>query len=138
MVMNSEHESKLILPQFALGGLVRQTRQFRVLMDWKPGLERQKGGERFFIEPLTDEAQRMLRSAADVHYIANFNVRSVESMDGVISQRECLRADFSEANLPVLLRGEVKIPKEGEDTVPSIERMEECLRLHLATYTFSD
>lgn len=129
-----EQGVKLVLPDFVPGRLVCEASQYRVIMGWKPGEE---GEKRFFIQPLTDEAEAMLHAAALMHRIPNFNTMPVKTEDG-IRKRECLRANFEEDNLPVLLLGEMQIPSEGEDTVPSLERMEECLRLHPNFYTFSD
>lgn len=131
-----QEQANLVLPRFVSGAVVRATSYFRIVMDYKPELQGQKEGERFYIVPLTDEAERMLGLAAKEHNISNFSVRDVTTPEGS-PQRSCLRADFSAENLPVILLGEVDIPVEGEDSIPSIERMEECLKLHPDSYTFS-
>jgi hypothetical protein len=133
-----ELKNELKLPGFSPSGLVRETTNFIVMMDWKPGLEGQTNGGRFFIEPKTDEAQKMLSMAAKEHNIDNFNERGVPNPDGEIMMRQCLRADFIVENLPSLMLGVVEIPNEGEDSIPSPDRMEECLRLNPSMYTFGD
>lgn len=132
-----KREEILELPKFIPGGVVRETRNFRVVTDWKPGLENQVDGERFFIEPKTEMAEGMLQMAAEAHHISNFNIRKVTLGDKTI-EFSCLRADFIPENLLSLLRGATEIPEEGEDTIPSPDRMEECLELHPDKYTFSN
>ena len=68
-----------LLPRFEAGRVVRQTTHFRVVMDYKPGLEKTEAGERFFIEPLSDKAEIMLGLAALAHNVGvnNFNFREV-------------------------------------------------------------
>jgi|SRR3989344_6249065 len=137
MSQASELPSELSLPEFSPGATVRESEQYRIVMDWKPGSEKQKSGQRFFIEPKTDEAQRMLEMASKTHNIGNFNEREVINEEGT-SIRRCLRADFIIENLPSLLLGQVDIPAEGEDTIPSPDRMEECLRNHPSHYSYTD
>ncbi len=122
---------------FVPGKVIRETENFRVVMGWKPGLEEEAEGRRFFIEPKTDEAEKILTLAVKAHRIANINAREVANGED-ITARQCLRADYSEYNLLPLLLGKVIVPKEGKDSVPSPDRMEECLKLHPNEYTFSD
>ena len=129
--------AKLELHEFEVEKVIRETDNYRVVMDWKPSLENQPEGRRFFIEPKTDSAQKMLLSAAKAHNIGNFNERQVPFEEGS-AKRQCLRADFIAGNLPSLLKGKVEIPKEGEDTIPSLDRMEKCLKNRSSTYTLSD
>ncbi len=133
-----ESGNELKLPVFSPGVVVRETANYRVVMDWKPGLEGQTNGGRFFIEPKTYEAQQMLFSAARAHNISNFNERDVPNPGKEIKKRSCLRADFIVENLPPLMLGEMQIPANDEDSIPPPDRMEECLKLHLMSYTFTD
>ncbi|OGH02569.1 MAG: hypothetical protein A2798_02935 [Candidatus Levybacteria bacterium RIFCSPHIGHO2_01_FULL_37_17] len=128
-----------LLPRFEAGRVVRQTTHFRVVMDYKPGLEKTEAGERFFIEPLSDKAEIMLGLAALAHNVGvnNFNFREVAVGD-IKTLRKSLRADFIAVNVASLFLGVTEIPKEGADTIPSPKRMEECLASHPDTYTFSD
>ncbi|MBI4036501.1 hypothetical protein HY386_01310 [Candidatus Daviesbacteria bacterium] len=135
--MNDEITQRLELPAFTPGGILRETPHFKIVMDWKLGMERQPGGERFFIEPKDEGALRMLQLAARVHRINNFNNRTVQTSQGE-KEFPSLRANFSMENLPTLLLGVVEIPEDDEDTIPSPDRMEGCLRLHPDEYTFSD
>lgn len=122
---------------FEPGNVLGETANYRVVMGWKPGLEGQGDGQRFFIEPKTDAAEQMLRAAAKAHNIPNFNMRDV-NVDGVVTSRECLRADYNAVNLGPLLLGRVVVPAEGADSVPAPDRLEECLRDHPGLYTFKD
>ncbi len=133
----SEQDTLLSLPDFTNGTIVKETIHFRVVMGFKPGLEGQPDGARFFIEPLDDDAESMLKLAAKAHHIPNFNQREVRTLNES-KPRECLRADFIADNLPALLHGHIDIPTEGSDSVPSPDRMEACLKLHPTGYTFSD
>ncbi|MBI4079009.1 MAG: hypothetical protein HY429_01800 [Candidatus Levybacteria bacterium] len=132
------------LPQFVPGRVLRETKNFRVVMDWKPGEEEKTGAERFFIEPKNKDAEFMLRLAALTHNLkdTHFNQRKVLVMGEekkTFWEFGCLRADFKAANLPVLLKGKVEIPKStNEDTIPSPDRMEDCLVLHPRRYTFNE
>lgn len=56
---NEEAIPHLELPSFTPSGVFRETPHFRVVMDWKPGMEEQSGGERFFIEPKYKKALKM-------------------------------------------------------------------------------
>jgi len=133
-----EIENKpLELPIFIPRAVVRDTINFRVVMDWKPGQENQQGGERFFIEPKNATAEIMLQLAADVHNVKNFNKRKVIVGDKTL-EMSSLRADFIKENMPSLLQATVEIPEEGKDSIPSPDRMEKCLELHPNRYTFSD
>lgn len=136
-MVSKEATSRLELPTFTLGGVFRETPHFRVVMDWKPGMEGQAGGERFFIEPKDDQALAMLQLAARTHRINNFNDRRVKASEWE-KELPSLRTDFSRENLPILLSGLVEIPKEGEDTIPSPDRMEECLGSHPEKYSFAE
>lgn len=120
------------LPQFVPGKVLRETKNFRVVMDWKPDEEETIGGERFFIEPKNKKAEFMLKLAALTHNLKDrhFNKRN---------EFNCLRADFKATNLPVLIKGETRIPKSPkEDTIPSPDRMEECLVRHPSRYMIDD
>lgn len=136
VLSKDKQPTELELSEFEVGRVIRETDNYRVLMGWKPGLEDQEEGKRFFIEPKTDDAQVILTSAAKAHNIDNFNVREVSSESGT-KNRRCLRADFTVENLPSLLQGKVEIPKEGEDTIPPPDRMEECIKSNAGTYSFS-
>ncbi len=127
----------LDLPPFSAGSIIRSTHNFRVVMGYKPGMEGQKTGERFFIEPLSDKAEKMLELAAAAHNVPNITNRPVH-LDDQVQIRKSLRADFITENLPALIAGLTEIPTEGIDTIPSPDRMEECLRDHPNHYSFSD
>lgn len=138
IVLSKEKSTiELELPEFEAGKVVRETDNYRVVMDWKPSLTNQPEGRRFFIEPKTDVAQQMLTSAAKAHNIDNFNERNVPFKDGA-ENRQCLRADFITENLPSLLQGKVEIPEEGEDTIPPPDRMEELISRKSSEYSFGD
>ena len=128
--MLAEHDP---LPPINPGEIIRKTPNFQVVTDYKPGLEDKRSGERFFLEPLTRRGAAMLLIASKAHDIYNFNHRPVE---GYVFP--CLRADYIRANIPVLLKGEVQIPKLGEDTIPSPDRIEECIMKGNMIYTFAD
>ncbi|EKD57511.1 MAG: hypothetical protein ACD_57C00259G0005 [uncultured bacterium] len=117
--------------------MVKETANYRVIMDWKPGLEDQPEGERFYIEPKTDKAEAMLISAAMAHNIPNFDTRNVVTKNKVRA-RQCLRTDFIVENLRPIFFKETIVPEEGKDSVPSPDRMEECLDLNRTEYTFED
>ncbi|OGH11389.1 MAG: hypothetical protein A3B38_01000 [Candidatus Levybacteria bacterium RIFCSPLOWO2_01_FULL_36_13] len=134
--MHIEQRRELDLPSFTKGAIVKETPNYRVVMDYKPGDEGKASGQRFFIEPLSDEAERMLALAALKHNVLNINYREIE-VRKVKALRKSLRADFIAENLPSLLFGVTQAPEEGADTIPSPERMEECLNSHPETYTFS-
>lgn len=121
------------LPPIKAGEIIRKTPNFQVVTDYKPGLEGKRKGERFFIEPLTPSGTQMLLSASQAHNVYNFNHRTVGEY-----VFPCLRADYIKENLPVLLKGEVQIPKPGEDTIPSPDRMDELIAQHKHIYTFAD
>lgn len=125
--------SGLALPDFYPGCVVKETANYRVVTDWKPGLENQPDGERFFIEPKTDAGEEMLFSAAQAHNIPNFNPRTV-----LDSKRLCLRCDFSMENLGPIFFRETIVPEVGKDSVPSPDRMEECLEQGHKEYSFED
>lgn len=132
-----EKPDGLALPEFATNRTIKETANFRVVMDWKPGLEDQPEGERFYIEPKTDEAEEMLFSAAQAHNIPNFNKRNVVTETG-IRTRLCLRADFIIENLGPIFFRETVVPEEGKGSVPSPDRMEECLEQGHKEYSFED
>jgi hypothetical protein len=126
------------LPPIEPGEVLRRTPNFWVVTDYKPGLEGQRGGERFYIEPSSRAGEDMLESAAVAHNIYNFDLRSREYRRGVYVSPS-LRADYIPGNIPVLLQGEVKIPEPGKDTIPSPDRMEACIaRDRFGDYTFAD
>lgn len=87
----SLESEELRLPNFVVGGVIRETDNFRIVMDWKPGVEEQIGGERFFIEPLTNEGQSMLRLAVQLHRIGNFNKREVILISTPFLIEYCIR-----------------------------------------------
>lgn len=125
------------LPPIVPGEVLRRTPNLQVVTDYKPGLEGQRAGERFFIEPFTSDAEAMLAKAAAVHNIYNFIIRRHPGRFGDFTP--CLRADYIPGNVDVLLKGEVKIPELGKDTIPSPDRMEECIAKNpYGAYTFSD
>jgi len=126
----AEHDP---LPSINLGEVIRKTPNFQVVTDYKPGLENTRAGERFFLEPLTITGGFILFNASKAHNIYNFNHRPVG-----LYTFPCLRADYIQTNVSVLLKGEVQIPKTGEDTVPSPDRMEACLAKGGVEYTFAD
>lgn len=124
--------------RFEAGKILRETTNFRVVMDYEPGREGRKEGQRFFIEPRTDQGHRMLSSAAETHDVTNnFDRRNVTTPEGLV-KRDCLRADLIPVNLRVLFGVYVGIPRERGDFIPSIDRMEERIRLYRLHYTFSD
>lgn len=121
------------------GEVIRETPNFRVVTDYKPGLEGKRKGERFYIEPLSESGIATLMYAAAAHNIYNFDHRPVHGIrrDGV-SVVPCLRADYIWENAVVLVRGDVRIPKKDEDSVPSPDRMEEVIAKGITIYTFQD
>jgi hypothetical protein len=129
-LLQIEHEP---LPPINPGEIIRKTPNFRVVTDYKPGLENTRAGERFFLEPLTIRGIRMLFLASKAHNIYNFNHRPVKEYT-----LPCLRADYILPNVAVLLQGEVQVPRPGEDTIPSPDRMETCIAKEKYTYTFAD
>lgn len=129
-LLQIEHEP---LPPIRAGEIIRKTSNFQVVTDYKPGLEGKREGERFFLEPLTRNGAHMLWSASKAHNIYNINHRRVGEYTF-----PCLRADYIKPNVNVLLKGEVQIPKSEEDTIPSPDRMEECLMKRNAIYSFAD
>lgn len=135
--MHIETGEKLTLPPFTKGAIAKETAHFRIVMDYKPGEEEKVSGQRFFIEPLTDGAEIMLAMAAIKHNVLNINFREVSNGD-IKTLRKSLRADFIAENLPSLLFGVTEKPEDGKDTIPSPDRMEQCLNSHPDTYTFSD
>lgn len=130
------YRDALALPQFATNQLVKETVNYRVVTDWKPSLEDQPEGKRFYIEPKTDAAEETLIAASKAHNIPNFDKRNVLTETGVRA-RQCLRADFSVENLGPIFFRETVVPEEGEDSVPSPDRMEECLNQG-HDYSFED
>lgn len=158
-MINPDNEGRIVgldsadipleLPPFIPGGVVRTTNHFRVVMDYKSGFEYDFGEDetdktpkkRFYIEPLSDDAQEMLGLASEMHGFSGdgFRERPVTVGDET-RERLCLRADFTVDNLPSLLLGIVEIPDpyEGRYTIPSLERMEACLKDHPDRYSFTD
>lgn len=133
------------LPEIVSGLVVYETPHYQVVTDYKPGLEGIKEGERFFIHPIRSEGMSMLLKAAMAHNIFNFNLRPVwpHYIEGKFFVYPCLRADYIPENVPILFRGVVEIPKPGEDTIPSPNRMERCIALAPSKhsemhYTFAD
>lgn len=126
-------------PEFVPGKTILETRlgQYRVVTDFKPNTKHTELDRRFFIEPLTDDAERMLELAAGKHNIQDyqFNLRNVPG-EKETKLRRCVRADFIPENLPALLAGQVVKPEQGKDSVPSPERMEACLLKHPQKYSF--
>ena len=135
------------LPPIQPGEVVRQTPNFQIVTDYKLGLEGQKSGERFFIEPLTRDGEIMLGKAAKAHNIYNFNLRphpyNPPGGDVVVP---ALQADYIPTNASPLLHGDIQIPEPGKGTIPSPDRMEACLaqqaqsntRYPHTVYTFAD
>lgn len=127
-----------LMPEIIPGAELLITPNYRVVTDYKPELEGERTGERFFLEPRTSQGLTMLLEAAKAHNIYNFNHRSIS---GVRSEGldliPCLRADYSAENIPALFTDVTEIPKAGEDTIPSPARMEVCL-VKKGDYTFAD
>lgn len=123
------------LPEFSPGKVVRETTNYQVVTDWKPGRENDPKGQRFYVLPKTTTAEHMLQLAANLHNVHNFVARSVV-IDEISTSRQALRADFIKENVPSLFYGKTEIPSDGEDSIPSPDRLEECLRDHKDSYTF--
>jgi hypothetical protein len=138
--MLQEKASLLPLPNFIAGKPLYISANFRVVMDYKPRTNNTIADQRFFIEPTTDEAERMLKLAAVKHNIQEnqLTVREISNSEASKKYRSSIRADFIKENLPSLLWGQIDVPKEGEDSMPSPRRMEECLTKHPREYTFQD
>lgn len=130
-------QDKMSLPLFETGGIFRQTSHFRIVMDFKPDMQGKKEGQRFFIEPLDPEAEEMLELAAKAHNVPNFNYREVRAGETTFL-RKSLRADFVKEVLLPLFYDLTVIPADGNDSIPSPKRMEECMELHPNSYTFFD
>jgi len=127
------------LPVFVAKKPLYISKNFQVVMDYKPFTHGTIADQRFFIEPLTDEAERMLEFAAKRHNIKQyqFNERVILEEERK-TKRRCIRADFIQENLPALLWGQIDIPDGDKDSMPSPRRMEECLTEHPQKYTFQD
>lgn len=134
------YKDRLSLPKIIPGEIIRETTNYRVVTDHKPGTTRQRQDERFFIIPRTYRGVKMLLDGALRHNIFNFNLRSVQDVitPGEIDYVPCLRADYSRENLPSLLEGKVGIPQPGEDTIPPPDRMDECIGMEREVYSFSN
>ena len=139
------YEQSGILPEMTPGEIVHQTEHYCVVTDFKPGMEGDPNGARFFIE-LRDESKSvwMLFEAAKAHNIYNFNIRPVSIPWGIV-YLPSLRADYIPNNIHPLIEGRVEIPvspRVEDHTIPSPDRMETCLKRippsgHLE-YTFVD
>lgn len=117
---------------FQEGQIFRQTPNFRVVDGYKPDLEGQLEGQSFIIEPLSDEGERMLLSAAVAHNIHhNIYPRTIEIL-GRQAIGLTLQVDRISDNVRVLLGG------YAGGLIPSPDRMEEILRLQRPFYTFTD
>jgi len=109
---------------------IRETPHFVILGDDKQG---EPGQKRFFIEPKDVDAVAVLGQAAIQHRSINFEFIH---KNGKTVMR--LRADRSAHNLRVLLGGFLDVPDysvEGDDTIPSPDKMEECIRQKKKNYT---
>lgn len=126
------------LPEIVPGAELLVTPNYRVVTDYKPGLEGQRAGERFFIEPRTGQGYSVLLKAAIAHNIYNFNHRPIPGIRNTGADLiPSLRADYSRENLPAIFDGVVEIPQPGEDTIPPPQRMEACMA-NGREYTFAD
>jgi len=129
------------LPVFDNGVVVNQNEHFRVVMGYKPGKENITDGQRFYIEPLTDDGEQMLKLAIQQHHNPYKDIltsRDVPMKSGEIKSRICVRANFDPENIPTLLLDQTIEPAAGETSMPSLKRMEECIALHPNVYTFYD
>jgi len=129
------------LPDILAGEIVLKTPNLRVVTDYKPGLEGQREGASFFIEPLNSSGEASLLTAAVAHNFFTFNLRPVlpHWIPGEYFVYPCLQVDYSPENLPPLFQGAVLIPEQGKSTVPSPQRMETCItQIKYGHYTFAD
>lgn len=124
--------------QFIEGQVIYDTPNYLVINGFKPGFQDQKEGQRFYIVPLTDEAEEMLRMASMEHNVPNLTEYWVKVGKDERKIRKALRADFIQENLEPLRNGITSVPPVGEDTIPSPDRLEECLLKHPGYYSFSD
>lgn len=121
---------------FKNGQLIRQTPNFRVVDGFKPGFEGQAEGQRWIIEPLNDNSERILAIASKRHNIYhNLTPREV-TLGSLTVTRKTLRADRTAQNMRVLMGGFVDIPIGDDDTIPSLDRMEECIGFKHPSYSF--
>lgn len=126
------------LPEIIPGEVVLVTPNFRVVTDYKPGQEGLREGERFFIEPASTKAYFMLSKAAQAHNIYNFNYRTVFNITHQgASTALALRADYIKENIPAIFMGIVEIPSPGSDTIPAVQRMDECISNEQFYYNFA-
>ncbi len=120
------------VPRFHNGKVLRQTPNFRVVDGYKPLYEGTPKAARWIIEPRNRVAEQMLAQAAEVHHIdQNLTRQPVPPYH----HRLTLRADRLPVNWRVLMGGFVDVPQEGEHSIPSPDRMEDCLMLHPEKYT---
>lgn len=132
---------RLDMPPIKIGEIIYETLHFRIVTDYKPGLEEQRKGERFFLEPKNYKAAAILLEAATYHNIYNFNVRRSGQPYSNVSWLPALRIDYTQENIPALFQGFTEIPEEGKDSIPSPDRLEECMKLRpacLSQYRFSE
>ena len=136
----NEVSEPLALPPFVVEKPIFISANYRVVMGYKPGTKNTVRDQRFFIEPTTDEGEKMLMLATKKHNITSniINAREVPNETGTTKLRQCVRANFETGNLPSFLWGQIDIPDGSEDTMPSPRRMEECLMKHPQEYTFQD
>ncbi|MBI3887496.1 hypothetical protein HY310_00315 [Candidatus Microgenomates bacterium] len=123
------------LPDFAPGKMIRETAHYQVVTDWKPSLENSPTGQRFYIVPRNLAAEAILVQAASLHRVPTLTPRRISEIGGTLN---ALRADFIPENIPALLYGLTEVPPDGRDSIPSPDRLEECLKKHPDRYTFFD
>lgn len=121
----------LLPPEITPGEIVLQTPHYQVVTDFKPGMEGDPKGNRFFLMAREDSniLISLLLDSAMAHNIYNFNFIPVVTNDR-LSFVPAVRADYIPENIPTLLEGFVEIPKSvdlADHTIPSPDRLEACL-----------
>lgn len=127
-------------PEFTDNKIERASQHYMIVHGYKLG-GKNEGGKRFFIVPLDDRAEKILKSAVEVHKIPaeprNVKGKSDQSDKIKLNTRWCIRMDFSEENFRGIVCGDNLIEPGGEyhDTVPTLKRLEEVYSSGQPVYT---
>jgi hypothetical protein len=125
------------LPSIVPSEVLKQTRNYQIVTDYYPAVGSSEMRPAFFIDPMTEKGMGVLGKAAVAHNYFRFVIRPTPvGSDRHRQFQPALLVEYESSSLPPLFQGRVEIPEAGAFTIPSPDRMEQCIPE--GNYSFSD
>ncbi len=125
------------LPSIVPGEVLKQSPNYQIVTNFYPAVDSSEMRPAFFIDSMTEQGMGMLGKAAVAHNYFRFVIRPTPvGSDRHRQFQPALLVEYESSSLPPLFQGRVQIPEARAFTIPSLDRMEQCIPG--GSYSFSD